>query len=178
MDFKNEECKNFKDEYVLTAEKLYGIIKVAAIDCGKEEELCNEEFGVFDVPQVVIYTESTSEDGVRFKGEMTQPHISKAATKKMQSFVSIVSNSNYESFVDRDRLTKYKVMLFNDKKITPSVYKAHSKKFLGKLDFAETRASETELIAKFGIETFPTLLVLTDPEGYQGEKYEGEMKPD
>jgi len=82
MDFKNEECKNFKDEYVLTAEKLYGIIKVAAIDCGKEEELCNEEFGVFDVPQVVIYTESTSEDGVRFKGEMTQPHISKAATKK------------------------------------------------------------------------------------------------
>jgi DnaJ family protein C protein 16 len=50
MDAKNEDCKAFKDEYVLTAEKLYGIINVAAIDCGKEEELCNEEFGVFDIP--------------------------------------------------------------------------------------------------------------------------------
>jgi len=109
---------------------------------------------------------------------MMQPHISRAATKKMQSFVATVSSSNYDSFVDRDRWTKNKVMLFNDKKITPSVYKAHSKKFLGKLDFAETRHSETELIAKFGIDMFPTLLVLTDPEGYAGEKYEGEMKPD
>jgi len=96
----------------------------------------------------------------------------------MQSFVSIVSNSNYDSFVDRDRWTKNKVMLFNDKKMTPSYYKAHSKKFLGKLDFAETRQSETELITKFGIDTFPTLLVLTDPEGFVGEKYTGEMKPD
>jgi len=96
----------------------------------------------------------------------------------MQSFVSIVSNSNYESFVDRDRLTKHKVMLFNDKKITPSVYKAHSKKFLGKLDFAETRHDETELITKFGIDTFPTLLVLTDPESFEGKKFEGELKPD
>jgi len=177
MNAKKEEVTAFKDEYVLTAEKLYGIIKVAAIDCGKEEELC-EEFGVFDIPQIMIYTENTTEDGERFRGEMKQPHISRAATRKMQSFVSIVSNSNYDSFVDRDRLTKHKVMLFNDKKITPSVYKAHSKKFLGKLDFAETRHSETELVAKFGIETFPTLLVLTDPEGFAGEKYEGEMKPD
>jgi DnaJ family protein C protein 16 len=178
MDAKNEDCKAFKDEYVLTAEKLYGIINVAAIDCGKEEELCNEEFGVFDIPQVMIYTEKTNEEGERFRGEMKQPHISRAATRKMQSFVSIVSGSNYDSFVDRDRWTKNKVMLFNDKKVTPSVYKAHSKKFLGKLDFAETRHTEADLVAKFGIETFPTLLVLTDHESYVGEKYEGEMKPD
>lgn len=70
MDAKNEEAKAFKDEYVLTAEKLYGIIKVAAIDCGKEEELCNEEFGVFDIPQVMIYTEKSGEEGERFRGEM------------------------------------------------------------------------------------------------------------
>lgn len=126
----------------------------------------------------MIYTEKTSEEGERFRGEMKQPHLARAATRKMQSFVATVSSSNYNSFVDRDRWTKNKVILFNDKKITPSVYKAHSKKFLGKLDFAETRHSETELISKFGIDTFPTLLVLTDPEGYAGEKYEGEMKPD
>jgi len=69
MNAKKEEVTAFKDEYVLTAEKLYGIIKVAAIDCGKEEELC-EEFGVFDIPQIMIYTENTTEDGERFRGEM------------------------------------------------------------------------------------------------------------
>ena len=34
------------------------------------------------------------------------------------------------------------------------------------------------LCAKFGVNEFPTLLVLTDPEGYAGEKYEGELKVD
>lgn len=69
MNAEKEECKTFKDEYVLTSEKLYGIIKTAAIDCGKEEELC-EEFGVFDIPQIMIYTEKTSEEGERHRGEM------------------------------------------------------------------------------------------------------------
>lgn len=97
----------------------------------------------------------------------------------MQSFVSIVNSSNYDSFVDRDRMKKHKVLLFTDKNITPSVYKAQSKKYLGKLDLGEVRSSDADLIHHFGIETFPTLMVLTDPEGYSGVKYEAEgMKPD
>jgi protein disulfide-isomerase A6 len=34
---------------VLTADKLYGMVKTGAIDCRVEEELC-EEFAVFDIP--------------------------------------------------------------------------------------------------------------------------------
>jgi len=30
---KLQECKNFKDQYVSITERLYGIIKVGAIDC-------------------------------------------------------------------------------------------------------------------------------------------------
>jgi len=30
---KLEECKKFKDEYIRASEKLYGIIKVAGINC-------------------------------------------------------------------------------------------------------------------------------------------------
>jgi len=56
---KNKKCQDFKDEYIKLAEKMYGIIKVGAIDCTKEEELC-EEFSVFDVPQLMIFTESYS----------------------------------------------------------------------------------------------------------------------
>lgn len=56
---KIKKCQDFKDEYIKVAEKMYGIIKVGAIDCTKEEELC-EEFGVFDIPQLMIFTESYS----------------------------------------------------------------------------------------------------------------------
>lgn len=46
---KLQECKDFKEVYVSISEKLYGMIKVGAIDCLNEEELC-EEFSAFDVP--------------------------------------------------------------------------------------------------------------------------------
>ena len=43
---------------------MFGIIKVGAINCHIEEELC-EEFSVFDVENasVLIFTESVSDDG-------------------------------------------------------------------------------------------------------------------
>jgi hypothetical protein len=38
--------------------------------------------------------------------------------------------------------------------------------------------SESDLIAKFGVTQFPTMLVITDPFTNEGEKYEGELKID
>lgn len=58
---KLDECKQFEKEYDTLANKMYGILKVAAIDCHAEEELC-EEFSAFDVPQVRIFTEVTDDD--------------------------------------------------------------------------------------------------------------------
>ena len=75
-----------------------------------------------------------------------------AATKKMQSFVSLVTNDNYEtSFVERDRATKNKILLFTDKKSTPAVYKALSKKYKDRLLFGEIRKSDEALCAKFKV---------------------------
>ena len=83
---KLQECKDFKESYVEIAEKLYGMIKVGAIDCLHEEELC-EEFSVFDVPQIVIFTESYSDDGERFRGEMKSGNIINAAAKKCKTLL-------------------------------------------------------------------------------------------
>jgi hypothetical protein len=47
MNPTTEKTKNFVEDYKKLAEKLYGIIKVGAIDCVSEEELC-EEFGVYE----------------------------------------------------------------------------------------------------------------------------------
>jgi hypothetical protein len=42
-------------------------------------------------------------------------------------------------------MTKYHVLLFTDKKTTPAIFKALSKKFLEKLVFGEVRSSEISL---------------------------------
>jgi len=135
---KLEECKKFKEEYVAISEKLYGVIKVGAIDCLQEEELC-EEFSVYQVPQILIFSENFRDDGEKYTGDMKAAQIMNAAAKKMQSFVNVVTSDNFESFVERDRATKHKILLFTEKKTTPTIFKALSKKYLDKLNFGEVR---------------------------------------
>ena len=155
---------------------MYGIIKVAALDCLSEEELC-EEFSAFDVPQIVIFTEKAKDDGERYLGKMAWNPIANAGTKKMQNFVSSVSSENFQLFTERDP-TKNKILIFTDKKSTPALFKSLSKKYLDKLVFGEIRSSETELLTKFGVDSFPTLLALSDTDGLETSKFEGEMKVD
>ena len=144
MNPKSAECKNFVEEYKKIAEKLYGIIKVGAIDCVSEEELC-EEFGIFEHNTIVVFNESYSDDGTRYRGPMTMDKIANAAVKDMQSFVSSVNTDNFESFIERDP-QKHKILHFTEKKSTPTVIKAISKKYRDKLNFGEIRSTETELI--------------------------------
>ena len=45
--------------------------------------------------------------------------------------------------------------------------------------FGEVRkGSETDLVAKFKITQFPSLVVVTDPDSFEGEAYQGEFKID
>ena len=80
----------------------------------------------------------------------------------MQNFVSIVTDESYENFIQRDRMTKHKILLFSEKKTTPTVFKALSKKFLNRLIFGEIRSTEVDLIKKFGlkIKQFPVIVAL------------------
>jgi len=176
MNPRSDKCKNFVDEYKKLAEKLYGIVKVGAIDCVSEEELC-EEFGIYDHDIIVTFNENYSDEGTRYRGDLTVDKIANAAVKDMQSFVSSVNNENFNSFVEREP-TKYKILHFTEKKSTPTVIKALSKKFRDKLTFGEIRQDEAELIKNFNIKKFPTILALTDSEGFMGEVFEGEMKVD
>ena len=77
---------------------------------------------------------------------MTASNIMNAAAKKMQNFVSVVTSTNLDSFLERDRATKHKIILFTEKKATPTVYKALSKKYLERLNFGEVKKSDEDLI--------------------------------
>jgi hypothetical protein len=57
---------------------MFGIIKVAAIDCRDEEELC-EEFSIYSTPTIKIFTENANDDGEIFRGKMEWKQISTSA---------------------------------------------------------------------------------------------------
>lgn len=82
------------------SQKLYGIIRVAAIDCDEDEEMC-EEFAVYDVPTIMAFTENIKDEGEKYKEkDFSWKKISNFATKKMQDFVSVVLSSNYNEFME------------------------------------------------------------------------------
>ena len=86
----------------------------------------------------------------------------------MQNFVSSVNKENYNDFMLRDQ-NKFKVLIFTERKTTAPLFKAISKTYKDKLLFGEVRKSETELIEKFKVTQFPSLLVVTDPFEYESE---------
>ena len=126
------------------AEKMYGIIKVGAVNCKDDEELC-EEFAVYSVPTLLVFSESYSDDGEHYNGKMDWKSISTFATMKMQNFVNVVTNENYAQFIERDN-NKYKVLIFTERKTTAPLFKGLSKQYKDKLVFGEIRKSEAELI--------------------------------
>lgn len=102
-DLTKKESRDLKEEYSTLASKMYGIIKVGAIDCHEEEELC-EEFQVYssNPPVVKIFTENAADDGDKHTGKMEWKSLSSAAASRMQSFVSVVNSDNYQKFIDQD----------------------------------------------------------------------------
>lgn len=171
-----QESKDLKDEYIMLAEKMYGIVKVGAIDCEEDEELC-EEFTVYTEPSILIFTENYYDEGAAYKGKKEWKPISTFATKKMQSFVASVSKENYDDFVKRNP-EKYHILLFTERKTTSPIIKALSKKYKDKLLFGEVRSSEKELIQQFGITKFPAMVAITDPYSHESKAYEGDLKID
>lgn len=156
-------------------EKTYGIFKVAYVNCGTDEELC-DEFSIRETPKVVYFPES-GQDEEEYKGIKTWEKIFQYGAAKMQSFVRVVNDQNYGDFVTENS-ANHKVLLFTSKKSTPPLLKAISKHFRGKLYFGEVRQSEKELVQRFSVVKFPTLLVISDPENHKGVHYDGAMNRD
>ena len=96
----------------------------------------------------------------------------------MQSFVSLVTDGNYESYIKREE-ENMKILLFTERKSTSPLLKSLSKKYKGKLMFGEVRKSdESELAKHFKIKKFPTLIAIQDVYTFEHDVYSGEMNPD
>lgn len=171
----NHGIKELIDMWKTLAEKVYGIFKIAYVNCKSDDEIC-DEFSIRETPQIVYFPESSNDEEV-YRGLKKWESVFQFGAARMQSFVRVINNDNYGDFVTTNP-TAHKVLLFTQKKATPPLYKAISKHYHGKLYFGEIRSTEQELIQRFSVKKFPSLVIVTDSENYVGAFYEGAFNRD
>ena len=164
------------EKYVNTmiefAEKTEGLFDAGAVNCIKDEEIC-EEFEVDHTPSIIFFSEN-EKDYNKYEGKVDFNSLFNYATKRMSYYVNEVTKEKLNDFFSK-KSDKYHVILFTSKDSTPSLYKALSKFFINKLIFGEVHKTQTELVQLFKIREFPTLMVMIDEEKNKYEIYKNKM---
>jgi len=155
-------CKSLAPEYEKAATNLKGIVKLAAIDCDQEQQLCGG-FGIKGFPTTKVFKPSgdaakppTPED---YNGPRTAAGIANYAAEIMPSYVTSLTKKNHDQFLEKN--TELPIVLsFTEKDKTSSLYKGLSAEFRNRLAFAEIKKTQKELVSQYEVKSFPTLLVL------------------
>lgn len=170
-------CKNLQPAYEKAAKSLTGLAKVAAIDCDEEanKPFCGS-MGVKGFPTLKIVRPGKKpgrpmvED---YNGGRTAKAIVDAVIDKIPNHVKRLKNADFEVWAAEGNSPK--AVLFSDKGTVSALLKSVAIDFLGALSVGQVRDKETELVSKFGVEKYPTLILLPG-SGQEPMTYDGELK--
>lgn len=169
------ESKDLKDLWNEFATKYNGILRVAAVNCLHEAELCEEEFSIKETPIIKGFTDNLDKPGVKFENkEISLQNLANFGDSITPNSVHNVRNDNYEKFYKSDEEMD-KVLLFSSKKNTPLLFKSLALSFKGKIKLGFIY-NDDKMIKIFKIENLPTLILLTEPAEHRGIVYKGENK--
>jgi thioredoxin-like negative regulator of GroEL len=200
--FYREDCTNCEQveaTYYKFAENMEGLIRVYAVDCDvlwaiKEDR---EKFPGCDpsldgaLPHIMVLEPPTTKINPytkqpmqpvehRFEGSVSPKSLGDFAKKWMPAWrKKLATNTDLEEFL-ADKLIRNKVILFTSKDETSPLYKGATSEFRDRLDFAEVHENARDIVKKYKIDTFPTLMVLIGQEDDSWEKeiYTNELRMD
>jgi protein disulfide-isomerase A6 len=111
-----------------------------------------------------------------YQGARSAKGIVDAVTDKIPNLVKRVDDKTLEKFL-ADANETAKAILFSDKGKTSSLLKAVAIEFKGSISVAQVRNTEKEKasLELFGIDKFPTLLLLPGGKEAEGIVYDGEL---
>ncbi|KAI1756848.1 thioredoxin-domain-containing protein [Xylaria castorea] len=172
-------CQNLKPAYEKAAKNLDGLAKVAAVNCDEDEnkQLCGM-MGVKGFPTLKIVHPGKKKGSKPivddYNGERTAKAIVNAVVDKITNHVKRVTDKDIDTFLSTNNETA-KALLFTDKGTTSALLRSLAIDFLDVVSFAQVRDKESKATELFGIESYPTLVLL--PGGDKdGLVYQGEMK--
>lgn len=171
-------CQNLKPAYEKAAKNLDGLARVAAVNCDEDENkpLCGQ-FGIQGFPTLKIvrpgkkYGKPVVDD---YNGPRSAKEIVSATVDKINNHVKKVTDKDVEGFLSKNNDTA-KAILFTEKGTTSALLKSIAIDYLDVIQVAQIRNKESKANEIFGIENYPSLVLL--PGGDKPSVlYDGEMK--
>ncbi|SAM02688.1 hypothetical protein [Absidia glauca] len=178
-------CQKLAPEWKKAANNLKGLVTVAAINCDGEANrpLCGQ-YDVKGFPTIKVFRSNTNKKGVRtkkptdYQGPREAKPLVDHLLSQQPSNVRLIKGDpakvkSKASISIDDFLETEAMILFTDKPTTTPLYKALSVDF-GGLWMGEVKKSEKQVLDLFGVQSFPTLLVLKP--GEEASVYSGKLK--
>lgn len=177
-------CKNLAPIYDEVASKIKGVAKLVAINCDEElnKPICSK-YGIQGFPTLKLFPSS-----VVLKGGKKQPidYNGERSKKAIKDFILNAIPDTTKKIVPNHKVTKYsqgidtflennpgaplpKVILFSEKPAAQPIYKSLALEFYDRASFGLILKKETELINLFGVEKFPSLIVIPVADTEQSE---------
>lgn len=180
-------------------EKLKNLIKIMIIDCDQQDfslrNVCKETHPEHDsFPRMVLFIPPNQKHNpyTKQKNSYTEKaYLEKKVTyKSLYSFITDsiqdysinLTSSNIDTFLESNDMNK--LILFTDKDKTPLLYRGLSSYFYDRLRLGIVRKDQKDLLSRFEIETYPTLLIFNSQKDgllYKDEiidVYNGELNAD
>lgn len=136
-----------------------------AVNCEENREACP---GIGGFPTLKIARPPKARAKGRrtvvddYQGQRTAAGIVDSVTSQMNNHVVKVTDATLDDFLAST--TGAKALLFTEKGTTAPSTKALATDFLGSIAVGQVRSKEAKTVAKYGVTTFPSLLLLADDE--------------
>ncbi|KAL0088345.1 hypothetical protein J3Q64DRAFT_1725209 [Phycomyces blakesleeanus] len=184
-------CQKLTPEWKKAANNLKGLVTVAAVNCDEEANrpVCSQ-YGIQGFPTIKIFRPERNKKGsiVKKPTDYQGPREAKPLVDHLLSVlpsevrfvkdnaekVKSQKSISIEDFLAKDNSTLPKALLFTDKSATTPLYKALSADFANRMLMGEVKKSEKDVMEIFGVQSFPTLVVITPENG--SIKYDGKLK--
>lgn len=168
-------CQSLKPAYEKAAKNLDGLAKVVAVDCDVEtnKQFCGR-MGIKGFPTLKIvrpgkkFGKPIVED---YQGARTASGITEAVVSKINNHVTRLTEKDLTAFLAG---SKPKAILFTEKGTTSALLRSVAIDFLDVISVGQARNKETAIVDKFGITSFPKL-VLIPADGQEPITYDGEL---
>jgi hypothetical protein len=171
----NTKDQAFLDAYNGVASELKGMAKVCAVSCSDFPVFCKKN-DVKETPTVMIYPLNPM-PAFKFEGKMETKALAGRLAKMMPDSSIKITKENVDSFLTTDPV-KPKVVLFSNKKTAPTIWKALSSETVFKrtVKFGFATEEDADIVSRFKVKKFPTVLMQRGSKAEIKETYSGEMK--
>ncbi|KAK3238485.1 hypothetical protein CYMTET_51508 [Cymbomonas tetramitiformis] len=173
-------CQLLTPEWEKVAKNLKMLVRIGAVDTEKERQLSSaSEHGdpsnpINGVPTIKLFkpvngggkgSNKNKKEIIVYNGERKAKAMIAFFSEHMPSHVHRVSEKSFADFVKTDVPL---AVLFTTKSSTPTLIKAISVEFLGRVKLAEVSKAARSVAAQFNITEYPTLVAIP-PHGIDAE---------